>query len=149
MPNPRVRVFLDDKRDPIADYVPPASVSLDTGTLPDGEHSIRIEAVDRTGAKGMRHVPFIVRNGPGITISGLNEGAVVHGAVNFMVNAFGSQEPFEPHRAESRAPIPVWVWVLFLVVVAWSGWYLQVLWQPPASFIDTPTYAHATMGPLR
>ena len=149
MPEPRVRVFLNDQPEPIADYVPPGDVTIDTKILPDGEHQIRIEACDRTGATGVRHIPFVVRNGPGITVSGLNEGATVHGAVTFMVNAFGAQEPFEPHRAESRAPVPVWVWVLFLVIVAWAGWYVQALWQPPPEFAKTPTFAVATMGPLR
>lgn len=146
---PRIRVFLDDRLHPIAEHVPPADVTIDTTNLPDGEHQIRIEARDRTGAVGVRRMPFVVRNGPGITISGLTEGATVHGAVTFMVNAFGAQEPFEPHRAESRAPIPVWVWVLFLVIVAWSGWYVQKMWVPPAEFAKTPTYASAPMDPFR
>lgn len=149
MPDPRVRVFLDDRQEPIADYMPPASVRLDTKPLTDGEHRLRIEALDRMGERGVRHVPFVVRNGPGITVFGLAEGAIVHGTVNFMVNAFGAEEPFEPHRAESRAPVPVWVWVLFLVIVAWAGWYLQAMWQPPAAFVKTPTYSATTMGPLR
>lgn len=149
MPEPRIRVFLDDHVEPISDYVPPADVTIDTKMLPDGEHRVRIEATDRTGAVGVRHIPFLVRNGPGITVSGLTDGATVHGAINFMVNAFGAEEPFEPHRAESRAPIPVWVWVLLLVVVAWAGWYVQSEWQPPPQFASTPTYAEPTMGMFR
>lgn len=138
---PRIRVFIDDQSEPIADYRPPAEVALDTTGLADGEHRLRIEAQDTTGSIGVRSIPFQVRNGPGITISGLSEGAVVHGLLNFMVNAFGSEEPFEPHRAESRAPIPVWVWVLLLVVIAWSIWYIATLWIVPAEYAKTPTYA--------
>ncbi|MGH7081309.1 MAG: hypothetical protein ACREFV_02450 [Acetobacteraceae bacterium] len=149
MPDPHVRVFLDNHAEPISDYVPPAEVTIDTKALPDGEHRLRIEATDRTGAVGVRNIPFLVRNGPGITVSGLVEGATVHGAITFMVNAFGAEEPFEPHRAESRAPIPVWVWVLMLVVVAWAGWYVQTEWQPPPQFVNTPTYAVPLMGPFR
>lgn len=59
--------------------------------------------------------------GLGITLSGLSDGAIVHGTVRFKVNAFGAEEPFEPHRAESRSPMPVWVWVLSLVIVAWAA----------------------------
>lgn len=149
MSEPRIRVFLDDQAEPISEHVPPADVTIDTKALPDGEHRVRIVATDRTGATGVRHVPFLVRNGPGITISGLAEGATVHGAITFMVNAFGAEEPFEPHRAESRAPVPVWVWVLLLVVVAWAGWYMQTEWQPSQHYIATPTYAAPTIGPLR
>ena len=95
-----------------------AAVSLDTKSLADGEHGLRIEAQDATGQVGVRHLRFQVRNGPGITVSGLGDGAVLHGTVRFMVNAFGAEEPFEPHRAESPSPIPVWVWVLSLLIVA-------------------------------
>lgn len=147
MPEPNIRVFLDDQADPIADYRPPAEVALDTNTLADGEHQLRIEARDATGQTGVRQLDFVVRNGPGITISGLYEGAVVHGLVRFMVNAFGSEEPFEPHRAESRSPVPVWVWVLTLVIVAWSAWYFATLWNVPPDYAKTPTYA-APMNPF-
>jgi hypothetical protein len=148
MPEPRVRIFLDDQSQPVADYRPPAQVALDTKALMDGEHRLRIEAQDATGQIGVRRLQFLVRNGPGITISGLREGAVVHGMVRFMVNAFGAEEPFEPHRAESRSPIPVWVWVLTLVVVAWSAWYFATLWNVPPDYAQTPTYT-APMNPFK
>lgn len=149
MPEPRIRIYLDDRPEPITDYRPPAEVTLDTRRLPDGEHRLRVEAQDTTGGVGIRTVPFIVRNGPGITLSGLRDGAAVHGVLNFRVNAFGAEEPFEPQRAESRSPTPVWVWVLALVITAWSAWYVATLWAPPPQFARTPTYARAVMGPFR
>ena len=149
MPESRIRVFIDDDPEAITDYRPPTEVTLDTTRLTDGEHRLRIEARDATGSLGVRTVPFIVRNGPGITLSGLRDGAAVHGTLNFRVNAFGAEEPFEPQRAESRSPTPVWVWVLALVVLAWSAWYVATLWVPPQEFAKTPTYATATMGPFR
>jgi hypothetical protein len=148
MAEPRIRVFLDDRAEPIADYRPPAEVALDTKSLADGEHRLRIEAQDATGQTGMRRVLFLVRNGPGITLSGLQDGAVVHGVMKFMVNAFGAEEPFEPHRAESRAPVPVWVWVMTLVVVAWSAWYFVTQWSVPPDYAKTPTYAEP-LNPFR
>jgi hypothetical protein len=148
MLTPRIRIFLDDQLEPMADYRPPAEVALDTSGLADGEHRLRIEAQDATGQTGVRRLDFIVRNGPGITISGLNDGAVVHGFVRFMVNAFGAEEPFEPHRAESHSPIPVWVWVMTLVVIAWSAWYFATLWNVPPDYAKTPTYA-TPMNPFR
>jgi hypothetical protein len=138
---PRIRIFLDDQQEPLADYRPPAKVALDTKDLADGEHRLRVEAQDATGQVGFRRMQFLVRNGPGITISGLQDGAIVHGTLNLMVNAFGAEEPFEPHRAESLAPIPVWVWVLSLLVVAWSAWYFAEMWNTPAEFAKTATYA--------
>jgi hypothetical protein len=147
MPEPRIRIFLDDQSEPVAEYRPPAEVALDTNSLADGEHRLRVEAQDATGQIGLRNLRFLVRNGPGITISGLEEGAVVHGLVKFMVNAFGAEEPFEPHRAESRSPIPVWVWVLTLVVAAWSAWYFVTLWNVPPDYAKTPTYT-VPLNPL-
>ena len=145
MAKPRVRIFLDDQTEPVSDHAPPATVTIDTRRLPDGEHRLRIEAMDATGDTGIRTMPFVVRNGPGISIFGLREGATVHGAITFMVNAFGAEEPFEPHRAESRSPTPVWMWVLSLMIVAWSAWYLAMQWNPPPEFAKSPTYATTLM----
>lgn len=145
---PRIRVFIDDNPTPIAEHTPPADVLLDTKQLSDGEHIVRIEARDRRGDIGIRRVPMTVRNGPGITVSGIRDGAVVHGTIAFAVNAFGAEEPFEPHRAESRAPIPVWVWVLSLVIVAWSAWYFTTLWSPPPQYAKMPTYSEP-MNPFK
>ena len=141
MEEARIRIYLDDNTDPIADYEPPAAVTIDTRLLADGEHRLRIEARDRRGNTGMREVPFQVRNGPGITLTGLRPSAIVRDTIHFTVNAFGAEEPFEPRRAESPSPIPVWLWVLSLVIVAWAAWYVAVLWKPPAEFLKTPTYA--------
>lgn len=148
MVEPRIRIYLDDQTVPIAEHAPPATVSIDTRKLPDGEHRLRIEAQDSTGAIGWHTVPFTVRNGPGITVSGIREGAVVHGAINVHVNAFGAEEPFEPQRAESRTPTPVWMWVLLLVIVAWAAWYVVMQWTPPPEFANTPTYATPLSRPF-
>jgi hypothetical protein len=37
--------------------------------------------------------------------------------------------------------VPVWVWVLSLVIVAWAAWYAVELWNPPHEYAKTPTYA--------
>ena len=65
--------------------------------------------------------------------------------IRFGVNVFSAEEPFEPRRAESRSPIPVWLWVLSLVIGAWSAWYLATEWIPPPEFASTPTYAASVM----
>ena len=74
-----ITVFLDDRTEPIATYKPPAQFTLDTTTLDDGEHMLRIQAVDAVGHVGMRSVPFVVSNGPGITVTGLRAGSRVRG----------------------------------------------------------------------
>ncbi len=146
MDEARIRIYLDDGSEPIADYEPPVTVSLDTHRLADGEHRLRIEARDRSGRVGVHHVEFQVRNGPGITLTGLRPDAIVRDTLSFTVNAFGAEETFEPRRAESPSPIPVWLWVLSLAIVAWAAWYVAVLWKPPPEFAKTPTYGEVTMS---
>jgi hypothetical protein len=143
MAEPRVRVFIDDQEQPVREHTPPADLTIDSRSLADGEHRLRIEANDSAGQFGVRIMPFVVRNGPGITVSGLSDGATVHGAVSLQVNVFSATEPFEVGRAESRSPAPLWIWVLGLVIAAWSAWYLAGNWSPPDSFAKTPTYARA------
>lgn len=136
-----ISLFLDSAAEPIATYKPPARFHLDTTQLADGEHVLRIQAVDALGNVGVRQIPFVVANGPGITVTGLRAGSRVRGAIDVDVNAFGAQEPFDPVRAESSGPVPVWTWVLFAVIVAWAAWYGIEYFPTPPAFAKTPTYA--------
>lgn len=136
-----VRVYLDGADEPIATYRPPARVHLDTRTIPDGDHVLRIEAVDAVGNVGIRRLPFTVANGPGITVTGLRAGSRVRGAIDIDVNAFSAEEPFDPVRAESPGPIPVWTWVLIVVIAVWAMWYGLEYFPTPPAFAQTPTYA--------
>ena len=134
-------VFLDDQREPISVCKPPARFSIDTTKLSDGEHSLRIDAVDAVGNVGTRCIRFTVANGPGITVNGLRNNSRVQGTIDLDINAFGSEEPFDPERAESFGPIPVWTWVLVAIVAAWAAWYGIEYIQTPAAFAATATYA--------
>lgn len=136
-----VSVFIDDASEPISVYRPPATFSIDTKKLADGEHILRIKAVDAVGNVGLRQIPFTVANGPGITVTGLRSGSRVRGTVELNVNAFGSDEPFDPVRAESAGPVPVWTWVFFVIVVGWAAWYGIEYFKTPPQFAQTPTYA--------
>ena len=136
-----ISIFLDDDSEPISTYKPPARFQLDTTRLADGEHVLRIQAVDAVGNVGVRRIPFTVSNGPGITVTGLRAGSRVRGSVEIDVNAFGSNEPFDPVRAESSGPVPVWTWVFFAIIVGWAAWYGIEYFQTPAAFAQTPTYA--------
>lgn len=137
----QVRIYLDDASEPLAVYRPPARFRLDTSSIPDGDHVLRIEATDAVGNTGRRSIPFTVANGPGITVTGLRAGSRVRGAVDIDVNAFGADEPFDPVRAESAGPIPVWTWVLMAIVGVWAAWYGLEYFATPAAFAQTPTYA--------
>ncbi len=136
-----ISVFLDDGTDPISVHKPPARFHLDTTKLDDGDHILRIHAVDAVGNIGVRQIPFKVANGPGITVTGLRSGSRVRGAIEINVNAFGSEEPFDPLRAESAGPVPVWTWVFFAIIAAWAAWYGIEYFETPTAFAQTPTYA--------
>jgi mono/diheme cytochrome c family protein len=136
-----ISVFIDDATEPISVHRPPATFNLDTKKMADGEHVLRVEAIDALGNVGVRRIPFAVANGPGITVTGLRSGSSVRGTVELSVNAFSSDDPFDPMRAESAGPIPVWTWVFFVVVVGWAGWYGMEYFKTPPEFAQTPTYA--------
>lgn len=139
----KIKVYLDTDIDPIAEYKPPGRFTLDTTLLEDGPHVITVIAIDSTGRQGVRKIPFEVRNGPGIAIDGLSDNDILEGKISLLINAYGGsyEEKWEPERAETPAPIPTWIWVLFILVVAWSIFYVAREWQPTAKFADTPTYA--------
>ncbi|HET7560840.1 MAG TPA: cytochrome C [Rhodanobacteraceae bacterium] len=140
MPNPRVRVYLDDNTEPVIDHELPTELNLDTRKLPDGPHRLIVRAENRRGVEGVEEIPFHVQNGPGIIVTGLAHGSTRNGVVHLKVDAFSADDPFDPRRAEARSAIPTWVWVLFMVIIAWVIFYAATMWHPPASFANTPTY---------
>jgi mono/diheme cytochrome c family protein len=143
-------VYLDDGPAPIANYIPPAVFQLDTTKLNDGPHTLRIEATAEGGARAIRDIHFVVRNGPGIGVSGLESGQTVRGIRQIIINAYagGQVEAWEPIRAETPAPIPTWAWVVAVVVLAWGMWYLARELFPPPQFASTPTFAGWTTATL-
>jgi hypothetical protein len=146
---PHVRVYLDDKPEPIVDRELPTDITLDTLSLADGAHRLVIRAEGQNGREGVEEIPFVVHNGPGITVSGLRPNSVRNGKVRFTVDAFSTDDPFDPRRAEARSSIPVWVWVMSLFVVAWAVWYAARMWDVPAPFAKSPTYSHEAASEAR
>lgn len=145
-----VIVWLDDASEPLLRYRPPVRFELDTSRLEDGRHRLRIEAYDSTGQKGVRTVPFVVRNGPGIAINGISDNDVLEGKIDVLVNSYGgaAEAHWEPSRAETPAPVPTWAWVLFIVVVAFGVYYGVRQWNPPPEFAATPTYGSHALGSM-
>lgn len=141
-----IHVYLDDWDEPIVSYRPPVRFELDTTQLDDGPHKLKVVATDATGHQGVRTIPFEVRNGPGIDVEGLQENDMLEGKVPILLNAYGgAKEPFwEPSRAETPAPVPTWAWVLLLVVVAWSAFYIAQQWNVPDEYAGSPTYGLST-----
>jgi hypothetical protein len=137
---PHVRVYLDGNPHPIIDRELPTDITLDTPSLADGAHRLVIRAEGQDGREGVEEIPFVVHNGPGIIVSGLRPNSIRSGKVRFTVDAFSTDDPFDPRRAEARSSIPVWVWVMSLFVVAWAVWYAARMWEVPTPYAKTPTY---------
>lgn len=133
MTSNRIDVFLDDDPTPLASYSPPLRFELDTTLLSDGRHTLRIEAYDSNGTKGVKTMTFTVRNGPGIAVSGIRENDVLEGNVPVLVNSFGGavESKWEPSRAETPSPAPTWAWVLVIMLVAYGLYYGVQHWNPP------------------
>ena len=110
MDSPRVRIYLDGHSEPIIDQELPTDVSIDTRTLEDGPHRLTIRAQGQSGRDGVEEISFQVQNGPGIVVSGLEANSIRRGRVRFTVDAFSTDDPFDPRRAEARSSIPVWVY---------------------------------------
>ena len=142
MTKPHVRIYIDDDPKPVIDQELPTALTLDTRKLSDGPHRLIVRAEGQNGAEGVEEIAFHVQNGPGILVSGLRPGSTRRGEVNLRVDAFSTDDPFDPRRAEARSSIPVWVWVLSLFVVAWAVFYAARMWEVPASYANTPTYMH-------
>jgi mono/diheme cytochrome c family protein len=142
----KIKIYLDDGQEPIAVYSPPAKFELDTTKLDDGEHKLTVIANNEDGKKSIKNTKFIVRNGPGIAIQGLKENDTVDGKVSLLINAYGAsaKEKWEPTTAETPSPIPSWIWIVFILIVAWAMFYFINQWNPPDEFADTPTYRKLT-----
>lgn len=121
-----VFIFMDDDPKPIAEFVAPVNFELDTRKLADGKHSLKIVSKDPTGKEGIRLIPFEVKNGPAISIEGIQENAIVDGIVPIMINAYGKgdSKKFLITGSETPQSIPAWVWILIIGFVGWSFFYL-------------------------
>lgn len=139
---PHVKIYLDDSPQPLIDRELPTDIALDTLSLSDGTHRLSIHAEGQNGRVGIEEIPFVVQNGPGIRVSGLRPHSIRSGTIGFTVDAFSTDDPFDPRRAEARSAIPVWVWVMSLFIVAWAVWYAARMWEVPASYAKSPTYSH-------
>jgi hypothetical protein len=128
----RIELYLDDAAEPLLRQRPPAAFQLDTRALDDGPHVLRVEAWDGSGKRGVRQIPFGVRNGPAISVDGLGAGAVVEGQLSLVVHAYagGNEDHWKPELAEVPAPVPTWAWIILICVIAWAMFYVVRYGQP-------------------
>lgn len=121
-----ILIFIDDEPQPVASFKSPINFELDTRKLVDGEHTLRIVSKDPGGREGVRKIPFVVRNGPDISIEGLKENEVVDGVLPIMISAYGKgdQKIFLIEGSETPRSIPSWVWLLHIIFGGWAIYYL-------------------------
>lgn len=121
-----VAIFIDEEPQPLGTFKSPINFELDTRKLVDGEHVLRIVSQDPAGREGMRKIPFIVRNGPDISVEGLTENEVVDGVLPIMISAYGKgdQKIFLIEGSETPRSIPNWVWITHLIFGGWAIYYL-------------------------
>ena len=123
--NAMVYLYIDDGTHPVAALNTPVVFNLDTTKLTDGVHTLKI--VSQFNQKeGLKINPFTVRNGPIIHIEGLSENETVSGTLPLMPNAYdtGRKQSFIIKGSENPRTIPVWVWLIALVFVAWAAFHL-------------------------
>ena len=123
--NALVLLYIDDESHPVAELQTPVIFNLDTTKLTDGFHTLKIVSkFDRK--EGVKVINFSVRNGPIIHIEGLSDNETVSGTLPLMLNAYdtGRNQSFIIKGSENPRTIPVWVWVIALVFVAWAAFYL-------------------------
>jgi len=125
-PTDVIRLYLDDDKEPFKTARPPLRFQFSTLHLADGPHRLRIEAHNGLAGESVREVPFQVRNGVAITVSGLEAGQEIAGQVGVIINAYAgnTEVDFEPSRAETPQPIPTWAWLIFLAIIAWTMFYV-------------------------
>lgn len=122
----KIAIFLDNEKQPIAEFQAPIQFEIDTRKLTDGEHKLKVVSKSPTGREGIKEVSFVVRNGPAISIEGLKENEVVDGLVPLMINAYdkGDQKKFMIEGSETPQSISSWMWMLIIVFVGWAMYYL-------------------------
>lgn len=121
-----VILFIDDETKPIGEFEAPIKFELDSRKLTDGEHTLKIVSKDPMGKEGIKIVPFTVRNGPAITLEGLNDRDVVDGVLPIMINAYGkgNQKQFLIDGSETPKTIPSWIWAGLIVFFGWAVFYI-------------------------
>lgn len=122
----KIKLFIDDDLQPIAELLAPVQFELDTTKLIDGEHILKLISKSPTGREGIRRIKFFVRNGPSISVEGISENAVVDGTVPLMINAYdkGNQKKFIIEGSETPQSVPSWLWILLIAFLGWAAYYL-------------------------
>lgn len=113
----RIEVYVDEAKEPVQVLTgPPFEVDLDTRTLPDGEHELRVVTVFKDGSREEHRLPFVVDNLPDAFVDGIDEGQRVRGKVKFNVKVGDYDKPVGPAGASP------WLYILSTLLVLTLVW---------------------------
>ena len=143
-----IKIYLDDSTEPFKTAQPPVRFPFSTINLPDGPHVLRIEASNGLAPPSVKEIPFRVRNGVALSVSGLEPEQTIGGQVELIVNAYAgnTEVDFEPGKAETPRPVPTWAWVVLLGITAWSLFYMFNPARPPRDAAAALRRPSAAMG---
>ncbi len=125
-----IKVFIDNEKNPIAEVEAPSKILFDTTKLVDGKHTLKLVARSSSDKEGIKLIPFEVRNGPDISVIGLQADDVVSEQLPITINAYGSErkDMFLITGSENPKGIPSWIWVVLLLFIGWAIHYLYLYW---------------------
>jgi len=125
-----IKVFIDGEKKPIAEVEAPSKILFDTTKLVDGKHTLKLVARSSSDKEGIKLIPFEVRNGPDISVIGLQADDVVSEQLPITINAYGSERKdiFLITGSENPKGIPSWIWVVLLLFIGWAIHYLYLYW---------------------
>jgi mono/diheme cytochrome c family protein len=115
----RIEVFLDGASTPIQRFEhPPYQLALDTTTLEDGAHELRVVTTYANGQRSQRRTSFVVQNAPVLGIQGLEDGAIVRDTINL---GFGEPQVIDSLGSQG-SNVPTWLYPLASVAVLGGVW---------------------------
>jgi hypothetical protein len=124
-----IRIYVDGDTTPVAELAGSSGrIKLDTTSIPDGDHRLRIETVDGDRVTGRREIPFTVRNGPGIAVAGLSDRDEVRGKLGLVVDATaaGIDGELDLRSLEVHRGLPFWTGALAVLIIILGVLYLAV-----------------------
>ncbi len=112
----RIEVFLDESKEPLQVLTsPPFKVKLDTQTISDGPHTLRVVTVFKGGKVEESVVDFEVDNLPSPFVEGIDEGQQVRGVVEFEVQTGDYEAPKSKGRLTTTLAVLSSIVVLGLI----------------------------------
>lgn len=127
-----IKVYIDDSDEALAIGNAPNKLEIDTTSLSDGNHTLRIVATDTDGASNEKLINFTVRNGPYIAVDGIKSGETFSGNIDVILDAYDTNNTriFTPNTAEIPRGIPFWFWGIAIAVLAFAILYAVAFWSP-------------------